>query len=186
MKFFQSLVSILLLVVSALGVASNNVVVDTLTRNLNQVAVQAQDQRLPVLLFVTSEDCGYCDLLKQEVLRPMQHQTELQVRAIVREMDVRAGGKLVDFDGEKVRARIFFSRYQIYATPTLLFLDHDGRSLRDPLVGFNGIELYWPLLEQALSESSAALEQIVSSATPKLASQPPASAPEVGLRPIGH
>lgn len=169
----QYMIPIMLLVFSSLSVASENVVLDTFTRDWDQVRVQAQDRQLPVLIVVTSEDCGYCERLKQEVLRPMQRDGEPQIRAIVREMDIWTGGKVVDFDGEKVRARIFLSRYQIFATPTLLFLDHNGRPLHDPLVGFNGIELYWPLLESALNESTAALEQIVGNDTPKLANQSP-------------
>lgn len=165
----ERLIPLLLLMVSGLSAASDDLVLDTLTRDWSQVSLQAQGRQLPILLVVTSADCGYCELLKQEILRPMQREGELHDRAIIREMDLRIGGKVVDFDGEKVRAGIFLGRYQVFATPTLLFLDRDGRPLHDPLVGFNGIELYRPLLEQALHESSVALEQIVGSDTSKLA-----------------
>ena len=157
---FQRLIPLLLITLWSSLAAAEEAVLDQPTGDWSQVGSRAQSQGVPVLLLVSGEDCGYCDLLKKEVLNPMHRSGELTNRALVREMDLNTGGKIVDFDGEKVRAGIFLGRYKVFATPTLLFLDSDGRPLHDPLIGFNGSELYRPLLEQALHESHAALEQI--------------------------
>ncbi len=140
--------------------AAEDTLLEGPTQDWAQVGIAADAEQLPVLLLVSDQDCGYCELLKREVLRPMHRGGELEDRVIVREMDLHSGGKIVDFDGEKVRARIFLSRHKIFAAPTVLFLGHDGRPLHDPLVGFNGAERYRPLLEQAIHESRVALEQI--------------------------
>jgi thioredoxin-related protein len=157
---FQHLIPVLLLAVSVASTAAENTLLDSPARNWAQVGIEADAKQLPLVLLVSGEDCGYCELLKQEVLRPMHRSGELENRVIVREMDLHTGGKIVDFDGEKVRAGIFLGRYKVFATPTVLFLGHDGRPLHDPLVGFNGTERYRPLLEQAIHESRVALEHI--------------------------
>jgi thioredoxin-related protein len=121
------------------------------------VAQLAQRRGLPVVILVSEPDCGYCIRLKTDVLRPMQRQGRLQERAIVRELRMRTRGKLTDFDGERVRGPVFLGRYQVFAAPTLLFLDPRGGILRDPIVGYNGKERFQPLLEEALTQSRAAL-----------------------------
>ena len=157
---FKRLIPLMLLALWSSLATAEEALLDQSTRDWFQVGSKAQSQGVPVLLLVSSEDCGYCELLKREVLNPMLRNGELKGRAMVREMDLNTGGKIVDFDGEKVRAGIFLSRHKVFATPTLLFLSPDGSPLHDPLVGYNGTELYPPLLERALHESHAALEQI--------------------------
>lgn len=155
---FQRLIFVALFALANTLFAGESVILDQNTRDWSQVNKQAAST--PLILLVTSEDCGYCKMLKREVLRPMHGRGELESRALVREMDLDTPGKIIDFDGERVRAGIFLGRYKVFATPTVLFLDRDGNPLHEPLVGFNGSENYRPLLEAALSESQVALEQI--------------------------
>lgn len=75
------------------------------------------------------KDCGYCDRLKKEVLEPLVTRSELRSFARIRELDIDCGGKIRDFDGEKIRTRIFVKRYGIYATPTLLLVDFRANSV---------------------------------------------------------
>ena len=149
----KNLLAVLMFVAgSALG-ASSHSLPDHHTRDWSQVAGIARADMLPVVVLVSSPECGYCNRLKRDVLAPLQASGKLGKQAVWRELDLNSGGKLVDFDGERVRARIFVGRYQVFATPTLLFLGPDGIPLRAPLVGFNGKDAYGPLLDQALSES---------------------------------
>jgi thioredoxin-related protein len=127
------------------------------TRDWNRVAMQADGAQLPVLMVVDSPDCSYCKRLEQEVLGPMRRVGALRNKVIMGRMDLRTGGKIVDFDGEKMRARIFLSRYEVFATPTVLFLDPRGRPLREPLVGFNGAAPYRVLLDEAIDDSRTAM-----------------------------
>lgn len=134
-----------------------------------EVADQARAAGLPIMLLIDSPDCGYCELLKREILIPLHKEGRLHQQAIVTNLDLNSRGKLVDFDGERVRSRLFLKRYKIFATPTVLFLDQDGRLLQDPLVGYNGVDLYTPLLERAMEQSIAAMEQITGEKGRKLA-----------------
>lgn len=132
--------------------------------DLSQVARLVDQRHQPMLLLITDPDCTHCLRLEREVLAPLRQSGTLEGRAILREMRLDTSGKLVDFDGERVRARVFLNRYQIFAVPTVLFLDQTGKPLHEPLVGYNEREAYLPMLEDALQASTALLRRLHASA----------------------
>lgn len=109
--------------------------------------VDAQRSGRPVLILFSTEYCSYCERLKTEVLEPLLKRGELGNAVRIRELDIDRGGKIRDFDGEKVRTKVFVKRYGIYATPTLMLVDNRGEPLGAPIVGFNNQEDYMPLLD---------------------------------------
>ena len=131
----------------------DSLLLDTNHRDWAQLGELSRSRHIPVVILVTDEDCGYCERLKEEVLLPMAREGRLEGRALVRELSMRTGGKLLDFDGERIRARIFLGRYNIFASPTLLFLDAAGHALHKPLIGYNGRDEYSSLLLEALDKS---------------------------------
>jgi len=110
-------------------------------------AAEARKFGAPIMVLFTDEDCGYCERLKKEVLEPLVRRGELSSFARILELDIDRGGKIRDFDGEKIRTKIFVKRYGIYATPTLMLVDYQGEPLGTPVVGFNGGEGYISHLE---------------------------------------
>lgn len=97
---------------------------------------QASTSGHPILLYVSSPDCGYCQRLKPRALEPWLHAQAASAPLLV-EVDLHQEGKWVDFDGDKVRARVFLHRYSVFATPTLLFLDPQGHPLTPAMVGYD-------------------------------------------------
>ncbi len=120
-------------------------------------AAQARSADLPILVIFTADDCHYCEQLKRQVIEPGIHGGPLQGKALVREFDIHRGGKITDFDGDRIRSRIFVNRYQVFATPTVVILDGSGAPLTEPLVGFDDAESYRERLSQALDNALIAL-----------------------------
>lgn len=144
---------LLILLFSTLAVADQPGL-DQTTRDWSRVATDARETGLPVLVLVSSEDCAYCELLKQEVLRPLLREGRLGRQALVHELSMHTTGKLVDFNGEKVRSGVFVRRYAVHVTPTLLLLDAAGRALHEPLVGYKDPDAYYTRLQEALIRST--------------------------------
>jgi thioredoxin-related protein len=142
------------------SVSADSLILDHTQRDWSQMGDLSRSQQLPVVILVSSEDCGYCEHLKQQVLLPLARSGSLEGLALIRELSMEAGGKLVDFDGERIRTRIFLSHHHVFASPTVLFLDPDGRPLHAPLVGYNGPDEYRGLLLQALKESLLTLRAV--------------------------
>ena len=112
---------------------------------------------LPIMLLFSSDHCPYCVRLKAEVLAPLVQDGELKDNVLLREFNIDTGGKITDFDGERIRSRIFVSRYGIYATPTVFLVDHQGKPLTEPIVGFNDAEAYKDHLDEAIDSAVMSL-----------------------------
>ncbi|MDJ0807161.1 MAG: thioredoxin fold domain-containing protein [Gammaproteobacteria bacterium] len=113
---------------------------------------EAKKSNTPILILFTADACGYCERLKQDVLNPMFERDKQNLMAVVREVDINTGGKMIDFNGERIRSRQFKARYKVYATPTLLMLDSHGNLLANPIVGYNSEEEYRALLASRLAD----------------------------------
>ena len=125
-----------------------------------QEARLARDAGLPIMVIFSSDDCGFCERLKQEVLTPQLQQGDLQDKVLVGEFNIDRGGKIIDFDGERIRSRLFVSRYDVFATPTVILLDPQGHPLTDPLVGFDNARDYIDKLEHAIDSAFMSLAAI--------------------------
>ena len=146
---FQSGILVWLLLIS--GVVLSDSSTDILpTDDWSAEVTEARKAGLPILILFSSEYCGYCDRLKSEVLERLAKSGEIKNFAWIRELDIKRGGKIRDFDGEKIRTKIFVDRYDVYATPTLVLVDHQGDPLGTPIVGFNNPEDYVTDLEYFL------------------------------------
>ncbi|MEJ2621288.1 MAG: thioredoxin fold domain-containing protein [Candidatus Thiodiazotropha sp.] len=148
----QSLISIFLLISSSQSLA------DPITPNTNwaDAATLARQNHTVIMVIFESEGCGYCSRLKREILEPLSHDTEPNL-PLIKEFDIYAGGKVTDFNGDLIRSRQFKERYEIFAVPTLLILDADGKLLADPIVGYNSQQEYKILLHDSLMASYDAI-----------------------------
>jgi thioredoxin-related protein len=122
------------------------------------VSEKARLRHSPILVVFSTDTCGYCEKLKQEIIAPLSDDPKEGHKLLIREFDINRGGKMIDFDGESIRSRQFKQRYGIFATPTLLILDAEGHLLTDPLVGYNSAKAYRELLQASLVASYQALE----------------------------
>lgn len=122
-----------------------------------KVGAEARERGLPVALLITGTDCGYCERLRQEFLEAPATRGTLEQGAVTQEISRDEGGKVTDFDGERIRTRLFLARYGIFATPTLLLLSPEGEMLAPALVGFNGARNYGDLVAKRMNHAHANL-----------------------------
>ena len=141
------LVSLLLVTGSAISDSSADV---PPTDDWSVDAPEARKNGHPILILFSREYCTYCKRLKTEVLEPLVKSGGLTDLASIRELDIARGGKIRDFDGEKVRTRTFVKRYGIFVTPTLMLVDNQGAPIGTPIVGFNNSDDYRPHLEKLI------------------------------------
>jgi len=118
--------------------------------DLKTLADVAHKHRLPIMLMVSQEDCPYCVLLKNDILNPMMVSGDYVDRVIMAELVIDLGGTITDFDGKTVSPRDVAVRYNSTFSPTLLFLDADGRQVRKRMVGVNTIEMYGYYVDESI------------------------------------
>ena len=121
--------------------------------DLRQTAREARQRHLPILLMVSQSHCGFCERMKNEVLEPMLLNGDYDSRVLIRELSIDAGEWVTDFQGRHLTTRELGARYQAEVTPTLLFLDPDGREAAERIVGINTVDLLPLYIESALTQA---------------------------------
>ncbi len=127
------------------------------------IGAEARERGLPVAILIMDADCEYCEHLRQEFLDAPKTRGTLEKGAVTQEISRAEGGKVTDFDGERIRTQLFLARYEIFATPTLLLLSPEGEMLAPALVGFNGAQNY---TEQVSKRLKTAHDNLASGARP--------------------
>ena len=125
--------------------------------DLQQDGELARKQDLPILLTFTSSICSYCYLLEEDFLQPMLLSGDYTDRVLIRKLVIDAGRSITDFNGEPSTGDKLSSRYRVFVTPTLLFVDGNGRELAERILGINTPELFGGYLDECID---TALERI--------------------------
>jgi thioredoxin-related protein len=131
--------------------------------NWANIGAEARERGLPVAILIMDPDCEYCERLRQEFLEAPATRGTLEKGTITQEISREEGGKVTDFDGERIRTQHFLARYGIFATPTLLLLSPEGEMLAPALVGFNGAQAYG---DQVAKRMKSARDNLASGARP--------------------
>ena len=157
MKTNQLLIFLVMLVLAVPAPARQSGKVIPEATDLRALADLARKHQLPIMLMVSQDHCPYCVLLKNDLLNPMMISGDYTDRVIMAELIIDLGGTITDFDGQKINPRDVAVRYDSTFSPTLLFLDADGRQVRKRMVGVNTIEMYSYYVDESID---AALKKV--------------------------
>ncbi|HED16915.1 MAG TPA: hypothetical protein ENI64_08920 [Gammaproteobacteria bacterium] len=143
-----------LLILSSFGI-SNAMAETRVNTSRDMYASQqiASARQMPVMIMFAAEECPYCEILESEVLRPMLISGDYGGKVLIRKFMIDHEGKIRDFDGKMIDSSDFPGRYNVFVTPTLVFLGYDGRELAEMIIGVNTLELFAGRVDDALLES---------------------------------
>jgi len=127
--------------------------------NLQQLASQAKAQKLPILLVVSQHHCPFCVKLKKEVLNPMVLSGDYTDRVIMTELLLDDDADVVNLAGKSVYPGSIAADYQVWMTPTLLFIDADGVEVARRMLGVNTVEMYGYYLDESLDAALQAVKK---------------------------
>jgi len=123
------------------------------TDNLADDAVRASRYQLPIMLVFTGVACSYCELLEDEIIKPMLLGGEYTDRVIIRKLVIDNGSWVTDFSGHRTATADLAHEYGVFVTPTVLFVDPAGYQLAERMVGVNTIEMYGGYLDQCIESA---------------------------------
>ena len=133
--------------------------------DLQQQGRQAQSRQLPIMLTFSADDCSYCELLEEDFLQPMLLSGEYEDRAIIRKLILDDGSSVSDFSGRDIEATQLSDQYRVFVTPTILFIDGEGRELAERIVGINTPELFGGYLDACIDTARASIRNPAALAT---------------------
>lgn len=129
------------------------------SNDLAQLAQTAKQKNLPILLVFSAQHCAYCELLEAEILRPMLISGDYNDKVIINKVMLDGNAGIRDFNGERIDASDLAQRYNVYVTPTMLFLDSNGGELEERLLGINTVEMFGGLVDHAIDASLSKLRK---------------------------
>lgn len=120
----------------------------------------ARNQQTPILIMFSQKGCTYCVVLEEDYLRPMLRSGDYQDKVIIRKVRVDSFETLRDFDGNPVEADSFATNYRAYVTPTMVFLDHNGKELTKRLMGIGTEGFFAAEIDTAIDMSLNRLRSV--------------------------
>lgn len=122
-------------------------------------ALLVREKKIPILVIYSRDDCGWCEMVRNRYLIPMNKDPANADRVLIREIDLDGDfdTPLTDFTGRTTTHSAFARTRRIRLTPTLDFLDDRGARLVEPIVGVRLADFYGTFIERAIEESLAKL-----------------------------
>jgi len=114
-------------------------------------AARARHERKPIVLYVSRSDCTFCRRFEQDVLAPLLKSGRFDGAVLYRELVMDAAGSIIGMDGHAVTPTRQAQQLGVIATPTVFFLDGNGRALVRPKVGYDGNEFASFYLERSIA-----------------------------------
>jgi len=127
------------------------------TDSFAEIGHLSLQQGIPVVVFVSRDACPYCRTLRDQILKPMLAAGKFEHRAILVEVSLDQVDPITGFEKEQMTAKNFGKFYRAEITPTLLFLDSEGREIGKRLIGISNLEFYGHYLEKSIDEALLAI-----------------------------
>jgi thioredoxin-related protein len=122
--------------------------------DLRQAAQQAASRNQPLVLMVSLPGCPWCELLRRNYLSPMRGDGVAAYEFMVNER----AQQLTDFGGQRATPAAWSQAMNIKITPTLLFLDAQGREIAPRIEGVASADFIGAVLDERLSLAREAIK----------------------------
>ncbi len=106
-----------------------------------------------IILYFSAPDCRYCMKLEEAVLKPMLKSGDYDKQALLRKIDWRSPVMVGDFSGQRISLYDLAEHYAVKVTPTLVFVDSNGREIASRILGFQSADFFWFYLDRRLEQS---------------------------------
>lgn len=120
--------------------------------DFSELGEQAEDSGKLIMLQISASYCGYCELLEEEIIKPMLRSGDYTETLLIRKIELDSYYTITDFDGGQTTADELATSYDIMVTPTLLFLDGDGDEVVQRIIGINSIDFFGGYVDQAIEQ----------------------------------
>ncbi len=121
--------------------------------DLQAVGQEAQQRQLPILIMFSRQGCPYCDVVREEFLKPMLRSGDYTDRVILLEIHSDSYTSLRDFNGQMISAATLAHRYRASFAPTVVLLDARGEELVERLIGITTRDFYGGYLDEAIEQA---------------------------------
>ena len=126
--------------------------------NLAHHAQLATKQQKVLIIYFTATYCSFCKRLNNDVIQPMYRNEGYRNKVILREIVMDEQSTITDFNGKATDVDDLASKYNIQATPTLIFVDEKGNEIAERLEGYQSVDFYWYYLDKSIDSALAKIK----------------------------
>lgn len=166
MKFFVSILLGILLsallsssfsfvLINGAAHADENLVIEE--ANFAELAQQMKRNKKGLVLMLHADYCSFCKELEDAILAPMIRSGEYDQRVFIRKLNIDAQG-IVDFNNKTIDAFDVANRYGSSFTPTLFFLDHQGKEAAVKMIGLNSVDYFGAEVDAQINEMMKSIQ----------------------------
>ena len=128
--------------------------------DLQVAGKEAQQRQLPILIMFSRQGCPYCDVVREEFLKPMLRSGDYTNRVILLEIHSDSYTMLRDFNGQMISVESLVHRYRASFAPTVVFLDAHGNELVERLIGITTRDFYGGFLDEAIEQALQRMRRV--------------------------
>lgn len=121
--------------------------------DIRETARLAKTSNLPILMMFGTDECPYCQLLKEDFLIPMIISGDYTDKVILREVHVASRSDIIDFSGKNISISDFAERYKVRLFPTMVFIDTNGQVLVNNIIGITTPSLFGGTLDDHIDRA---------------------------------
>ncbi len=123
-------------------------------KDFQKLGQRACDENKVMVIMVSRESCPYCVKLKKQIFVPEVKYGELNDKWLLRELLIDSGNKHIGFDGKEIKSVEYAMSIKATLTPTVLFLDKNGKEIGKRIVGTGGaMEFYDFYLKRSINQA---------------------------------
>ena len=124
-----------------------------MANDLHGLGRESDLRKIPVVLFFSSVNCEYCELVRDEFLNHLSTHPAFMNKLLLREVRMDSIRPLLDFSRQSISHAAFTEQRAIELVPTIQFTDGVGDILVEDIVGVTTLGFYGAYLEQAIEQS---------------------------------
>lgn len=122
--------------------------------NLERLGKKARTNNLPIMLAVGAEFCEFCHILREEVLDPMALGGEYEGKYMyMRYFSIDDRFPIPGIDGKPMYKEKWAYQHNADLTPTVIFIDGEGKEVAEKIIGISNIELFSALIHSRLNQA---------------------------------
>jgi hypothetical protein len=119
-------------------------------RDVSRDLAGMKERKIPMLLFIHTSYCGYCQWVDENYIEPMRNDPAYEGKLIVRRIEIDADLSILDRHGVEESNRHFADRMGVHLVPVVAFFGPDGEAIGDPLTGVTVQDFYPYYLQQGI------------------------------------
>jgi len=118
--------------------------------NFAELTREARESKKIILLEMSASYCGYCKTLEEFIIKPMLRSGDYTKNVLIRKLDIDSYYPMQDLTGKQSSPSRIANGLDVSLTPTLLFLDGNGKEVSERIIGVNTLEYYGAYVDDAL------------------------------------